>query len=388
MNTRRSFLLYVVFLICFAAAFAAGYFAHDYLQPAGGNFSLLGEAYRIINRHGYYEIPADPTLEYGMIRGMAEAYSQANDDPYTRFVEPAQHELDADALEGSYGGIGAGIGADEEGYAILFPFPDGPAAEAGIQEGDRLLEIDGQPVEPGTPAADIAARVRGPEGQRVVLMVARPPEYERFTFTIVRQNIPLPSVTSNISPLDEKLGMIQVNLIATSTAGEIEEAITSLQAKGAEYFALDLRGNRGGLLDAGVSVSSLFLSDGVVLEKQYANENPESYAVEEAGPFVDLPLVVLVDTNTASAAEIVAGALQAQMRAPLIGTHTFGKDVIQLVFDLQDNSSLHVTAAKWWVPGLENTIGEGGLQPDIQVTVEEGSQQDAFERAAVEYFNQ
>ncbi|MBN1666293.1 MAG: PDZ domain-containing protein, partial [Anaerolineales bacterium] len=266
MDTKRSFLLYLVFLICFATAFAAGYFARDYLQPAGGNFSLLGDAYNILNRHGYYELPADPTLEHGMIRGMAEAYSQANQDPYTRFVEPAQHELDADALQGSYGGIGAGIGADAEGYAVLFPFPDSPAAQAGIQEGDRLLEVDGEAIEPGTPGSEIAARVRGPEGQKVVLVVARPPDYERFTITVERQNIPLPSVTSNISPLDPQLGIIQVNLIATSTAGEIEAAVEDLQSKGAEYFALDLRGNGGGLLDAGVAVASLFLSEGVVIE--------------------------------------------------------------------------------------------------------------------------
>jgi len=196
-------------------------------------------------------------------------------------------------------------------------------------------------------------------------------------------------VTWNLEPTEPRLGVIQVNRVAETTPAEIRTAIEDLQARRATHFALDLRGNHGGLLDAGVEVARMFLEDGAILEEHYRGQEVEKYEVKTAGPFADLPLVVLVNAETASAAEIIAGAIQVQRRAPLIGTHTYGKDSIQLIFELDDHSSLHVTAAKWWVPGIEPPIGEGGLRPDIEVNTgetPEGAESDPFIQAAIQAF--
>jgi carboxyl-terminal processing protease len=160
---------------------------------------------------------------------------------------------------------------------------------------------------------------------------------------------------------------MEINLIAASTADEILRAVKDLQNRGASHFILDLRNNPGGLLTAGVDISRLFLKDGLVIEQQYRGQPVESFKVEKPGPLADLDLAVLINRGSASAAEIIAGSLQAHHRASLIGSPSYGKDTIQLVFDLQDGSSLHVTAAQWWVPGLVSPISGVGLQPDVLV---------------------
>jgi carboxyl-terminal processing protease len=174
-------------------------------------------------------------------------------------------------------------------------------------------------------------------------------------------------------------------VIAASTPGEVEKAVNDLWQRQAQAYVLDLRNNFGGLLSAGVDIARLFLMEGVVMEHRYRDQDVEVFQVERPGPFVDLPLAVLVNENTASAAEIIAGALQVHQRAQIIGTPTYGKDTIQLVFELKDGSSLHVTSAQWWIPGLNPPIGESGLQPDIIVAqAPDPDQPDAVVKAAAD----
>jgi carboxyl-terminal processing protease len=155
-----------------------------------------------------------------------------------------------------------------------------------------------------------------------------------------------------------------------------------MQSRGASAFVLDLRENFGGLLKAGVDTARLFLHDGVIIQQQYRGKGMETFRVEKPGPLAGIPMVIFVNGHTASAAEIIAGSLKAQGRAKVIGSPTFGKDTVQLIFDLEDGSSLHVTAAHWWVPGLEPPLAGHGLQPDILVEEEPASQETA-EKAAV-----
>ena len=173
-------------------------------------------------------------------------------------------------------------------------------------------------------------------------------------------------MTWHLDPDNPELGVIEINLIAASTVDELKNAIKDLQSRNACCYILDLRNNFGGLLTTGVDIAKLFLEDGVIIEQQFRDQGVVAYRVEHPGPFVNLPLVVIVNENTASSAEIIAGALKVHGRAQIIGVPTYGKDTIQLVFDLKDGSSVHVTSAKWWIPGLEPPIGEGGLQPDIR----------------------
>jgi carboxyl-terminal processing protease len=378
---QRSFWTTLAAVALISIGFAAGYAVHAHFSPAANEFPILKEAYGLILTQGLADPPAPPALEYGMIRGMIEAYG----DPYTSFAAPTQNELETQNLQGSYGGIGASIEKDPDGYYLLFPFPDSPAIQAGIQEGDRLLEVDDLQITPDTPQDTLLAAIRGPVGETVVISVGRPPDYRPLAFTIQRAEIALPSVTWRLDLGEPRLGVIKVNIIAASTPDEIQRAVADLQSRGASYFALDLRDNFGGLLDAGVDTARLFLTNGTVIQQQYRERAVESFEVEAPGPLASLPLVVLVNQNTASAAEIIAGALQAQQRAPLIGAATYGKDAIQLVFNLRDGSSLHITAARWWIPGLEPPLGGRGLQPEIVLPADAPGSDPAIQ-AAIQFF--
>jgi len=372
------FALMLVLLVL--GAFLAGYLFHERLVGAD-NFPLLDEAYHLVKDHGLNPPPPDPAMEYGMIRGMLQAYG----DPHTAFFEPAQHELQSNALEGKYGGIGVQLEKDSQGYWVLFPFPESPARQAGIQDGDRLLAVEALKISPDTPVDSIQSAVRGPVGQNVKLTIGHAPGYAPVVLTLKREEIPLPSVTWRLDMGQPDVGVIKVNLIAASSAEEIRHAVKDLTERGASRFVLDLRDNPGGLLTAGVDIARLFLKEGVVMQQQYRDQDVQTYRVEKAGPLASIPLAVLINEGSASAAEIAAGALQAQHRAPLIGTKSYGKDTIQLVFSLKDDSSLHVTSAHWWLPG-QKSIGGIGLQPDVPVDPTQATAgADPILQAAVQY---
>lgn len=366
MNKKQTFLLSSLMGISLAFAFVGGYLFHKYII-ADGEFALLSEAHSLLLNNAFEEPPDDPALEYGMIRGMLQAY----DDPYTVFVDPPQHELQSDNLEGSFGGIGAQVSRDADSNFILYPIPDGPADLAGVEDGDILIRVDDEEVNPEQSMDDVIARVRGPEGEIVTIVVLRASSNSELTFEIARGNIALPSVTWHLAADEARLGVIEINIVAASSADEVLNAVDDLSEKGATHFVLDLRGNRGGLLDAGIDVAALFLESGTIIERQYRGEEAEKYEVDEEGELAEIALIVLVDENTASAAEIIAGALQANGRAMLVGEQTFGKDSIQVVFELMDGSSIHVTTAKWWFLGIEFPVGDGGLIPDVILEPEE-----------------
>jgi carboxyl-terminal processing protease len=364
MDFKRSFLITFLVGIFTTLGFAAGYLAREQWDFSRDEFPILAQAYNIVRDHGLKPLPPGSAMEYGMIRGMMQSYN----DPYSIFVEPAQHELESNALQGSFGGIGVRLSRDADGNVVLNPYPDSPAARAGIQDGDHLIAVEDLAITPEISMDDIQAALRGPVGQSVRVMISRAPASPPLELKIKRAEIPLPSVTWRLDVDEPEVGIIEINLIAASTADEVKNAVEDLQTRQARYYVLDLRNNFGGLLIGGVDIARLFLRNGVVIEHQYRDQGVEVYKVERPGPYVDLPLVVVVNENTASAAEIIAGAFKVHQRAQIIGVRTYGKDTIQLVFDLKDGSSLHVTSARWWIPGLDPPIGEGGLEPDIPAT--------------------
>jgi carboxyl-terminal processing protease len=382
MNKRRNEILQIILyllleLILVGAAFTAGYFSHRVIAFPEGDFPVLKQAYQFLRDYSYNDLPSQRKLEYGMIRGMLDVVK----DPYTSFFEPPQAELQSDQLAGKYGGIGCRIQTGTDGLVYLFPFPGSPGAEGGIQDGDQLLSVDDLQISESTSADDLQAKIRGPVGSQVKIIIIRSPGRQQITFTISRREVALPSVTFNLLPEANQIGLIQLNVIADTSPKEVDDAIQALMKKGAKKFILDLRNNGGGLVDAGVNVSRMFLKSGDVLQEQYRGKPVTTYKVEQPGKYATLPLVVLVNNNTASAAEIIAGALQGQHRVLLIGSQTYGKDSVQLVFDLLDKSSLHVTAAHWWIPGL-NLPKEGkGLLPDIQMSKEIAGSPEIFKKA-------
>jgi carboxyl-terminal processing protease len=246
--------------------------------------------------------------------------------------------------------------------------PDRPAAKAGVQPNDELLAVDGQDVT-GKTSDEVVGLVRGEVGTQVTLRLRRAGTAEPFDVVVTREEIENPSVEWRLLEQDPTTGYIALRIFGERTVDELRTALQELQTQGAQRLVLDLRHNPGGLLQAAVDVASQFLADGLVMSERKANDEVKTYPVRSGGLATDIPLVVLTDEATASASEIVAGALQDADRAPLIGRRTFGKGSVQLVFDLSDGSSIHVTVARWLTRGGQQIDGTG-LEPDVPVAVE------------------
>jgi len=374
-KARNIFALILLGLLA-VSAFVAGYFANDLVELRRGdvvvsadNSSELGpfwEAWQYIDGNFIGELPDSEERAYGAIRGSMALL----DDPYTFFVEPVAREQERQSLQGTFGGIGATLTRPEEGGPIILePIPGNPAELAGIEFGDELLAVDGTAVTPEMTVADAANLIRGEKGTTVVLTVRHPGQDEPVDIEIERGDILIPSVTYRTLPDNEQIGYIQLTRFSGESGSEMAEALTALQDQDVEMLVLDLRGNGGGLLDAAVSVADLFLDEGPALYQRSKGEDERVYNTSSETLAPDLPLIVLVDGGTASAAEILAGALQDRGRAKLVGSGpTYGKGSVQLVFDLSDGSSVHVTSSRWYTPD-RNQLDQAGLQPDVLVVV-------------------
>ncbi len=349
-------------LISVIIGFGGGFASHALLQGERA-YPLVAEAHEYLRLYFIEDLPPDLDLERGMIRGMLQVLG----DPYTAYVEPQAHELETDTLAGEYGGIGTYVSIDEAGLFHLIPFAEGPAARAGVMEGDVLLAIDEQRLSPETTLEDVGTALRGLAGTPVRLLLApRQQGGAEFELTITRETIPLPSATGYLLPDEPTIGVILISVFSQKTPTEVQAACDDLTGRGAQALILDLRGNPGGLLDSAVEVARFFLDAGTVVFQQERDGVEQVFRVETPGAAARIPLVVVADGSTASAAEILAAALQANGRAPVVGQPTYGKGSVQLIFDLSDGSSLHITNARWLTPDRQALDG-AGLQPDILV---------------------
>jgi carboxyl-terminal processing protease len=358
-NPQKPIPTWLIFLfqgVVIILSIAIGYFGRPFIAPDRGEFGLLREAHAILLENTILDIPVDPSLEHGMIRGMLAELG----DPYTGFNEPATHEIMTDELSGQFGGIGVRMERDTQAQWRLYPLPDSPALAADIQDNDLLLAVEDLLVSVETDEVTILSAVRGPEGESVRITIER--DGEQLNFDIQRQSVLLPSITWHLLPEDPKIGMLRVHRIAETTAEEMRSGIESLLEQGAEGLIIDLQDNGGGLVEAGVDIARLFLESGEVISESFRGEGDRTFVVEQPGPFTDLPLVLLINHNTASSAEIVAGALKTHQRATLVGTPTYGKTSIQFIFELGDGSSVQITSGRWWIDGLSFP-----LAPDIQI---------------------
>lgn len=377
MNDKLRSILSIGLIVFLAlSAFSAGYFTNDYIEQRNGapesvesaDFGLFWEAWRLIEDNFLGELPSAQQLSYGAIRGAI----QLLDDPYTVFVEPPQREEERNLLQGSFGGIGATLSRPEAGGAIfLDPIPENPAALAGVVPGDTLVAVDGVEITSEMTIQQVIELIRGDKGTAVTLTVLHPGASTPVDIEIIRNDILIPSVSFELLQQDPTIGYIQLSRFSGESGQEVKEAIIELQTLGAEKLILDLRGNGGGLLDAAVDVSDHFLEGGPVMYQQVRGEGERVYEATSDTVAEAMPLVVLIDGGTASAAEIVAGALQDRERARLIGSSgSFGKGSVQLVFDLSDGSSVHVTSSRWFTP-QRNEIDQMGLTPDVMVEIKQ-----------------
>jgi len=354
--------------LLFSLGAASGFGIHWYLtrdnptSDEARQFGVFWETWRIVEDKFYGDIPPEPAPVYGAIKGALTTLQ----DPYTMFVEPQPRALEKADLQGKFGGIGAFISRGKAGEVILQPMVSSPAEKAGVKNGDQLLKVDDKTISAEMTSDEVVLLIRGEVGTQVNLTLKREGAPETLVVAVTREIIETPSVEWRVLEQDPAIGYIHLRIFTERTDEETRRAIKDLKDKGTAILILDLRDNGGGLLDAAVDVASEFLPSGMVLYEQRRGQPERSYAVNSGGAALDQPLTVLVNGGTASASEIVAGALQDQKRAILIGEKTFGKGSVQLVYDLSDQSSLHVTVARWLTPDRFQ-IDKQGLQPDIEV---------------------
>ncbi|MCA9949503.1 MAG: S41 family peptidase [Anaerolineales bacterium] len=370
-KTRSGLTVFMLILLAISA-FAAGYFVNDLLAlreqsaHAQENMNIFWEAWGLVDDHFIGELPTENLRTYGAIRGSFDTLG----DPYTVFVEPVARDVEKERLQGSFGGIGAYISRPEEGGDVLLePIPGNPAEAAGILSGDVLLMVDGTAVTAEMTVNEIVDLIKGEKGTEVILTVRHSDAIDSVDIAIERADILIPSVLARVLEEDPSIGYIQLSRFSGESGTEVADALVDLLDQGVTKIILDMRSNPGGLLEAAVDVSDQFLDAGSVLFQQSSNGDEREFKTTNKTLAADVPLVVLVNGGTASAAEIVAGALQDRERAVLIGNEkTFGKGSVQLVFDLSDGSSVHVTSARWFTPD-HNQIDGQGLEPDILVEI-------------------
>ena len=343
-------------------------------------FQLFWEVWDLVQRNFYGPLPDVQHLTYAAIRGMLDTLG----DEYTAFIEPDIAAIIAEDATGEFEGIGAYVGMDEEDKVeITGMFKDGPAERAGVQEGDRVLEVDGVSLA-GLTLYEAIGLIRGPAGSEVTLLIEREGAAEPFEIAVTRARLEI--AITEVEMRDDGIGYIRLYEFSATASKLMDEGLQELLSQNPRAIIFDLRGNPGGWLDQAVEVADLFLNDGVVLYERWSDGSEQTFDAHPGDAGEDVPLVVLVDRGSASAAEIVAGALQDRERAVLIGELTFGKGSVQRPFTLSDGSELRVTAALWFTPN-DQAIHGTGLTPDIEVPWPEDVEPDAdpqLERA-VEY---
>ncbi|MGI6252509.1 MAG: S41 family peptidase [Aminivibrio sp.] len=306
------------------------------------------------------EKPAEEEkLLYGAIKGMVEAWG----DPYTRYVDPVQLKEEELEMEGEYGGLGIYIGQRDGRTLVISPIEDTPADRAGLKPQDQIVKVEDEIIL-GWDSQQVVKRLRGKPGTPVTIWVRREGEEELLKFEIVRENIKLVSVRSEM--MEENLGYVKITQFKQNTAQDVRDAFRTLIDEGARGFALDLRNNGGGLLNGAVEICDMFLNGGLVvgMRGRVERANDEIYA--NPGTLTSLPMVVLINEGSASASEIVAGALSDRGRALSVGKKTFGKGSVQTLFSLTDGSGLYVTIARYHTPS-GRVIDHVGLEPDVEV---------------------
>lgn len=323
-------------------------------------FQLFWEVWGLVQNHYYGELPDMQETTYAAIRGMLNTL----DDDYTAFIEPGVAVILAEDATGEFEGIGAFVDMSEDGKVeIVRTFEDGPAEQAGVLAGDLILEVDGVSVV-GTTLYEAIGLIRGPAGSEVVLLIKRAEEDEPFEITVTRARLDIPFIT--VEMRDDDIGYIRLQEFNATTSERMEDGLEELLAQEPRGIVFDLRQNPGGWLDQSIKVADLFLDEGLIAVERFSDGEEREFGGRSGDLGEEVPLVVLVDRNSASASEIVAGALQDRGRAILIGEPTFGKGAVQRLFELSDGSELRVTTALWFTPNGQ-VIRDRGLIPDIEI---------------------
>lgn len=324
----------------------------------------------------YYVEPVDTKkIVYGAIKGMLREL-----DPHTNFMPPEIFKEFETETSGEFGGLGIEISIQNGVLTIISPIEDAPAWKAGIKAGDKIVAIDGQSTK-GLSLVEASQLMRGKKGSKIVLTIVREGNDKPQPITIVRGSVKIKSV--KYTDLGEGYAYVKVTSFIENTASDLEKAIKTHAKNNKNQVSgvlLDLRRNPGGLLDQAIKVSDMFLKEGVIVSTIGRNKNDKEVArASGKGAFIDLPVVVLVNEYSASASEIVSGALQDNKRALVVGQRTFGKGSVQSVIKLGDGSGLKLTVARYYTPKGVSIQAEG-IHPDIEI---EDLDSEAFAKAVI-----
>lgn len=320
------------------------------------NYSSVNQVYRLLKQKYDGTLTASQLLD-----GMKEGLAQSTGDPYTEYFTPKEATQFSDELNNSFDGIGAELGADSQGnIEIIAPIAGMPAAKAGLKPKDIIMTINGASTSGLSPDAAVG-KIRGPAGTQVKLGILRDGT-QQLSFTITRASITVPSVTTKI--LSGNIGYMQISTFANDTSNLANEAAATFASKHVKGLILDLRDNPGGLVDAAVDVSSLWLPQGqTIMQEKRGNQVVQTYTATGNDVLHGIPTVVLVNDGSASASEITSGALHDNGAARIIGIKTYGKGVVQELDNLPGGAELKVTVASWYRPNGQN-INHKGITPD------------------------
>jgi len=305
------------------------------------------------------ESEIDESSLKGIVRGL--------DDRFSHYLTPKETKQFEESVRGSFEGVGMGVDEDRRGLRVLNVFDNSPAKRAGVRKGDFVTAVDGKSI--AGVSSDVAtARIKGPAGTPVRLEVADPESGKRRTVRLRRARIDVPVVDGKIAQSGgKKLGVVELAAFSSGAHGLLRQEIDKLLAKDAQGLVLDLRGNGGGLLREAVLVSSIFIEDGLVTFTKGRTKPRREFEAEGEAIAGDIPVVVLVDRGSASASEIVTGALRDRKRATVVGQRTFGKGVFQEVQKLSNGGLLDLTVGEYFLPGGEN-IGKKGVTPTVKAS--------------------
>jgi carboxyl-terminal processing protease len=298
------------------------------------------------------------------LHGMIESL-----DPHSEFLEKKVNEMFEEDLTGEFGGIGVQVETRQNRIVVIAPLAGTPSERAGIRRGDEIVSIDGKPVEPNGSADSIVSRLRGKPKTRVMVGLFRPATQQTLNVTLVREIIQSISVRE-ATMLEDGIGYVQVTDFSDHTAAQFRRALDGLLKQGINGLIIDLRNNPGGLLDAAVGVAEPFFRrrELIVYTKGRKPSDREEFRAQVDGPPIAVPIAVLINAGTASAAEIVTGALKDTGRAIVVGERSFGKGSVQSVFKLENGEGMRLTTARYYTPGGA-TIHERGITPHVEVVM-------------------
>ena len=309
----------------------------------------------------FYKPVKESDIDQSSLRGIVNGLG----DEFSHYITPAETKQFEEALQGEFEGVGMSVDEDRRGLRVLRVFEGSPAQKAGIEQGEFVTAVNGKSIA-GVPSEVATARIKGPAGTKVSLEVADPRSGRPRTLNLTRAKIETPVAEGRIERRGGgALGVVALNTFGEGSHGELRREVDEVLERGAEGIVLDLRGNGGGLLEEAVLVSSQFIEDGLVVFTKGRARRRRDFDARGDAIAAKVPLVVLVDGGSASASEIVTGALRDRRRGTVVGTRTFGKGVFQEVKDLSNGGKLSITVGEYFLPSGEN-IGKKGVVPSVK----------------------